>query len=308
MNGVKKPWEAGSFFRDSRDFLKRFYKTTVMTQRQQIILDHLDRVHASSYEELTAMLDVSEMTVRRDVDSLVERGAVIKTLGGFRKAADEAANLYETALRSRLMLRHAEKQSIARKTLELLKPGLTVFIDGGTTCLELAKLIGRETKGLTIITNSILVCRDIGQNDNHDIVGLGGQYDPASLSFVGAAGEEEAGNYFMDMAVFSTKAFLPAEGMYESFLPTIRMKRIIARQCRRIVLLADHTKFGQYALRKALDISQIHEVVTDPAVSQKDIAVLEKKGKKVWVADKKTGKATAWPDLFDSGRLVSTGK
>ena len=232
------------------------------------------------------------MTIRRDVDSLVECGAVIKTLGGFRKAAAEAANLYESVLRSRLLLQHAEKQKIARKTLELLKSGLTVFMDGGTTCLELAKLIGHEMKGMTIITNSILICRDLGQNENHEIIGLGGQYDPASLSFVGSACEEEAGKYFMDMAIFSTKGFRPAEGMYESFIPTLRIKRIIAKQCRRIVLLVDHTKFGQYALRKVLDISQIHEVVTDPAVSPKDIAVLRGKGKTVWVTDNKSVKAT----------------
>lgn len=258
-----------------------------MTCRQQKILDHLDLVRTSSYEELAEMLDVSTMTIRRDVDSLVESTAVIKTLGGFRKAADEAANLYESALRSRLLLQHGEKRAIARKTLELLKPGLTVFMDGGTTCLELARLIGREMKGITIITNSILICRDIGQNKNHEIIGLGGQYDPASLSFMGPACEEEAGKYFVNMAVFSTKAFRPADGMFESFIPTMRIKQIVAKQCRRVVLLADHTKFGQRALRKALDISQIHEVVTDPAVSSKDLAVLRAKGKTVWVADDK---------------------
>ena len=259
----------------------------VATDRRQKILDHLDLVRSSSYEELAEMLGVSAMTIRRDVDSLVESAVVIKTLGGFRRASDGAANLYESALRSRLLLQHGEKLAIARKTLELLKPGSTVFIDGGTTCLELAKLIGREMKGITIVTNSILVCRDIGQNENHEIIGLGGQYDPASLSFVGSGCEEEAGKYFADMAVFSTKAFRPAEGMFESFIPTMRIKQIVAKQCRRVVLLADHTKFGLHALRKALDISQIHEVVTDAAVSPKDLAVLRAKGKTVRVADDK---------------------
>ncbi len=136
----------------------------------------------------------------------------------------------------------------------------------------------------SLLTNNSQMLFNNSQNANHAIIGLGGQYDPAS--------EEEAGKYFMDLAVFSTKAFRPAEGMYESFVPTMRMKRIVARQCRRIILLADHTKFGQYALRKALDISEIHAVVTDPAVSPKDVAVLKKKGKIVWLAGKQAAQAT----------------
>jgi DeoR/GlpR family transcriptional regulator of sugar metabolism len=254
-------------------------------EREPLILEHLEPNRASSYEELAKLFRVSVMTIRRDVDRLAQRGMAIKTLGGAQKAATETGNLHETALLSRLSKQRREKRAIARRALDLIEDGQTLFIDGGTTCLELAKLIAREKKGLTVITNSVMVCRDVGQNAENLVIGLGGQYDPVSLSFVGAASLEEAAKFFPDMAVFSTKGFIPGEGTYESFVPTLRIKQIIVRHCMRVVLLADHTKFGQRALRKVLDVSQIHDVITDAETPAAALASLKKRGTRVWITD-----------------------
>jgi DeoR/GlpR family transcriptional regulator of sugar metabolism len=135
--------------------------------------------------------------------------------------------------------------------------------------------------GLTVVTNSIMVCRELGSNH---VIGLGGQYDPASLSFMGASCEEEAQKVFPDVAVFSTKGFIPSEGTYESVIATLHIKQLIAKQSRRVVLLVDHTKFGQRALKKVLGISQIHDVVTDDATPETARAVLRKRHIRVWVA------------------------
>jgi DeoR/GlpR family transcriptional regulator of sugar metabolism len=218
--------------------------TDISMQRQQMILEHLESSGTSSYEGLAEMFGVSVMTVRRDANRLAERGAVVKTLGGIQKAATESSNLHETALLSRLATQRREKKAIAREAVNLLKQGQTVFVDGGTTSLELVRLAARERKGLTVVTNSIMVCRELGQNGDNLVIGLGGQYDPASLSFAGSACEEEAGKFFPDMAVFSTKGLMPADGTYESFVPTLRVKQIVAKHSKRVVLLADHTKFG----------------------------------------------------------------
>jgi DeoR/GlpR family transcriptional regulator of sugar metabolism len=255
-----------------------------VTERQQLILDRLDTASAVSYDGLAELFGVSEMTIRRDVGCLVNCGAVIKTLGGVQRAATETGNLHETALLSRLANQRQEKRAIARLALGLLDTGQTVFMDGSSTCLELAKLAAREARGLTVVTNSIMICRDLGQNSNNSVVGLGGQYDPTSLSFLGAACEDEVRAFFPDVAVFSTKGFIPAEGTYESFLPTLHIKQLVARQSRRVVLLVDHTKFGQRALRKVLEIGRIHDVITDAAAPAADLALLRKRGRRVWVA------------------------
>ncbi len=252
-------------------------------ERHQAILAELVSRGACTYQQLAEVLDVSTMTVRRDINELAERGVVIKTLGGAQRA-HAPYQLYETALNSRLSVNRREKKEIAMRAIELIDSQHTIFIDGGTTCLELARQLAKERKGLTIVTNSALVCLELGNGGENLIVGIGGEYDAKSLSFVGPQSEDWAQTLFVDMAFVSTKGFLPAEGTFESSVGTFRVKQIIARQCKELVLLVDHSKFGQRALSKVLDISQIHTVVTNDHTRPADIAELQRLGQKVIVA------------------------
>ncbi len=253
------------------------------SDRRQHILDRLEQQNAGSYAEFASALRVSTMTVRRDLAALIRQGAVIKTVGGVQRA-HAPSYLYETALHSRLAVHREEKRAIARRALELVRDGQTLFLDGSTTCLELARLLARERSGLTLVTNSVLACMELGKNRHHLITGLGGHYDANSLCYVGPQAEDAARALFVDLAFVGTKAFLPGKGTFESSLPNFRIKQIIARQCTQLVLLADHSKFGQRALSKVLDIAEIHLVVTDDRTARSDLAQLEKKSRQVLVA------------------------
>lgn len=252
--------------------------------RQQMILDRLERQGACGYQELAELLGVGTMTVRREVDRLAQQGLVIKTLGGAQRATAPEGH-YETALQSRTAVNVAQKRAIAARALGLIEPGQTIFLDPSTTCLELAKLLARQGQGLTVVTNSALACLELGRNNAITVVGIGGQYDAASASFVGPASEEWAEQFLVDRAFVSTKAFLPAEGTFESAIETIRVKQVVARRCSELVLLADHTKFGLRALCKALDVAQIHTVVTDSGAPESDLKRLGWAGKRVEVAE-----------------------
>jgi DeoR/GlpR family transcriptional regulator of sugar metabolism len=249
------------------------------SERQKAIVEYLDATGVCMYQDLAKRLGVSEMTIRRDVDKLVERGGVIKTLGGVQ-TAHAPQQLYESPIQQRLPMHRAEKEQIAREALRTLHPQQTVFLDGSTSCLVLAKYIAKELPGLTVVTHSAMVCMELGRlaENRNSVFMLGGQFDAASACFVGPTAEEAARRFFVDIAFFSTKGFLPDVGTFESSIVTIRIKQIIAEQAARVVLLADHSKFGQRALCKALDIAQIQEVVTDGAASQSDLARLEERG------------------------------
>lgn len=255
-----------------------------MRRRQRDILDHLERQGACSYQELTELLGVSTMTVRRDIDELANQGHVIKTLGG-AQIANAPSRFYETTLRNRVAEHRQEKRCIAQLAAELIRPKQTIFLDGSTTCLELAaQLIRVRTEELTIVSNSVLVAMELGQNKANMVVGLGGQYDPDSASYVGPTAEESATRFFVDLAFVSTKGFVPAEGTFESSISNFRIKQMIARQCSELVLLADHSKFGQRALCKVLDIAQISSIVTDSQTDEAELNSLRKMGKQVHVA------------------------
>ena len=223
------------------------------------------------------------MTVRRDVDQLARRGAVIKTLRGVQRAT-AASPLYENGLVSRLAEHVAEKRAIAEAALDTIGSRSTLYLDGSTTCIELAKLLAQEKSGLTVVTNSALVCVEVGQNSNNLAIGIGGQYDADSLSFIGPASEEEAVRYHVELAFLSTKGFVPEEGTFESAMSLIRIKQIIARQSKELVLLVDYSKFGLRALCKALDIAQIHGVITDDKAPPAAVEFLERGGRPVRIA------------------------
>ncbi|MDG3007720.1 DeoR/GlpR family DNA-binding transcription regulator [Paludisphaera mucosa] len=247
-----------------------------------MILDRLERQGACSYQELAEALGVSTMTVRREVDRLASKGAAIKTLGGVQKAM-APPGYYETPLSDRFAVNVAEKRAIAERALGLIAPGQTIFLDPSTTCLELARRIGRERESVTVVTNSALACLELGRGGRNTTIGIGGQFDPASGSFVGSASEEWLDRFFVDRAFVSTKGFLPAEGTFEAAIESIRIKQVAARRCSELVLLADHTKFGIRALCKALDSGQIHTVVTDAATPETELRRLERAGKRLLV-------------------------
>jgi DeoR/GlpR family transcriptional regulator of sugar metabolism len=194
------------------------------------------------------------------------------------------ASLYETSLFPRLAMNTREKRAIAALASSLIDVSKTLFIDGGTSSIELAKVLASQAKGLTVVTNSTLVSLELGWSNAHKVIGLGGSYDPPSASFVGRACEEAAAQFFVDYAVFSTKGLCPGEGTFESNTGTLRVKQVVADHCQQAVLLVDHTKFNERSLCKVLDMSQIHVVVTDEQAPQDDIDALRDMGIEVLVA------------------------
>jgi DeoR/GlpR family transcriptional regulator of sugar metabolism len=243
------------------------------SERQNAILDQVAAIGACSYQDLARLLGVSEMTIRRDVDKLVEQERLIKTLGGVQSARGPK-NFYESAVHQRLPVNRLEKEQIAGEAVRRIEPRQTIFLDGSTTCLVLARRLAKGRRDLTVVAHSALVCLEFGGAAGGTIHSLGGQFDPASACFVGPAAEEAARRFFVDVAFLSTKGFVPEEGTFESAIATFRIKQIIAEKAARVVLLADHSKFSQRALCKVLDIGQIDEVITDAGTAAADLALL----------------------------------
>ena len=253
-----------------------------MRKRSELILELVDSGFPTSYKDLAKSLGVSPMTIRRDCEELARAGKIIRTLGGILRA-DPMLEFYEKTTPERIGVNTIEKHAIARKALELIKPPCTVFIDGSTTGLALAKLIDKDLRGLTIVTHSLLVCLALTSGHNTTIC-AGGEFEPRSQCLVGPETERFAKSIFIDIAFVSATGFLPTEGTFESSPATFRIKQEVAGQASELVLLADHRKFGRRALSKVLDLTQISHVVTDDQVSEEYVAILREAGIKVTVA------------------------
>lgn len=254
-----------------------------MKERHKRILEYLEEQGACSYQDFSELLGVTTMTIRRDCEQLVNQGLVIKTLGGVQRAG-APSYFYESPLRSRISVNSEEKRAIGLKALELVSPGKTLFLDGSTTCLQLASLLAEGCRGLTIITNSALVALTASSSSENMVVCIGGQIDKDTASFVGPTAEQEAKKFFVDFAFISTKGFITNEGTFESAVGNLHIKRLIVAQSSTVVLLVDHSKVGLRALCEAVDISQIHMVITDDATPNEEIKTLKDLKKKVLVA------------------------
>ena len=247
------------------------------SNRQQEILEHLEQHGSKSYRDLVQSFQVSAMTIRRDIDQMADRGEVLKTPGGVQ-IATSASDLHESALESRMSQQAPQKRAIALRALELVCENDTIYLDGATTCLELAKLIAGHCKQVTVLTNSLLISLELCRSNENSVILLGGLCDSNSLSIVGDECESALADYHVDLAFISTKGFSPREGTFESHIPTMRVKQIVAERCKRMVLLIDSTKFSQHGLCKVLDNSQIQTVITDDGVSAEDMNQMDEQG------------------------------
>ena len=253
-------------------------------KRQNAILDYLGQHKAASYGEIEEMLDVSNMTIRRDIVSLAAAGKVVKTIGG-AQIVGAPAGMYESEVLSRLSVNSVEKRTIAQKAADYIREQEVIYLDGSSTCLELAKRIVQTKLTVTVVTNSLLAYMELARSKNVTVICLGGQHDPVSYCLTGPETESQAEGYFVNKAFVSTKGFAPEEGTFESSVATFRIKQIMAAKSSEVVLLADHTKFGQKSLCKVLDTSQINTVITDCRPSQADMATLRSSVKNVMIGE-----------------------
>lgn len=251
--------------------------------RRSLILNIIDADNVCTYDTLAKHTGVSTMTIRRDAEELEKRGKVIKTLRGIRKTP-QTHPLEESNVHGRIHVNRQEKQAIAAAALDLIHPGQTLYIDGGTTCLEFARALVREQVSVTTVTNSLLICAEMGRYIGNTVICLGGEYNLRSECFVGTACEEMANRYFVDLAIMSTKAFLPETGTMESSTPVFRIKQAVVRRAAKTALLVDHTKFNQRALYNVLTITQIDSIVVDDGIDQKSLSKLKDQGKDVITA------------------------
>jgi DeoR/GlpR family transcriptional regulator of sugar metabolism len=255
---------------------------SAIAERQRRILEVVQTRGACTYADLEKLLGVSSMTVRRDIDALAGREALIKTLGG-AQYSQVPQFLHETALSTRISVNLPEKAAIAAAAIGLVRDAQTVFLDGSTTCIALARLLARSPLTFTAITNSSLIALELGVSKTAKVICTSGEYDSQSACFVGPLAEEACGCFFEDVAFMSTKALAADDGTYESSMGTLRIKQLVAKRAGRLVLLVDSAKFGQRALCRVLAIDSIHTIITDSGCPQSALGILRRTGRQIVV-------------------------
>jgi DeoR/GlpR family transcriptional regulator of sugar metabolism len=229
-----------------------------MNARQKKILEFLTKDGEVNVGELARRLKVTTMTIRRDLHALEQQGNVIRTHGGALLAN---AGIIEFAFLKKGEENNAEKHAIALEIARMVEPAMTVTLDTGTTCLEVAKALS-GISNLTLLTSSLAIASAVYARDNIDLVLLGGKARKGNPDLTGWLTEENLKHFRVDIAVLGAEG-ADREGVYTTDETVARVSQGMIACAGRTVLAADYTKFGRTSFLKYATWSDFDYVITD---------------------------------------------
>lgn len=232
-------------------------------KRHQKILKQLKKHGKVKVGELSALLTVTDETIRRDLEFLENQKMLIRTRGGAVLSSSEG---FEIPSMEREQKHLEEKQQIANRALDLISEGEIIAIDASTTSLQLAKVL--PNMPLTVITNSIHVSIELAKKEQITVILTGGYLRKESMSLVGVTSDKIINDYHVNTFFMSCTAIDADWGVSDSHEMQARTKQRISELADRIVVLADHTKFDQRSLIKWINLSQVETIITTKAIEE----------------------------------------
>jgi DeoR family fructose operon transcriptional repressor len=252
--------------------------TSPAEERRFRLLEIVRRRGFASLPDLAGQLQVSESTVRRDVDQLEEAGAAQRTHGGVFYTGPSPKLVH---FEHRQATHWEKKRQIAALAAELLEDGDTVLLDGGSTTYELAQaLVGRH---LQVVTNSLPVATLFAASDQVDLVVVGGYVHSRTGVTLGPYANEMLRQLRVRRAVLSV-AGLNEQGYYNSNLLLVETERVMMQSADEVIVLADSTKFGRSSLAHLCELGQIDILVVDDAIEPKWVRRITDAGVRLEVA------------------------
>ena len=227
-------------------------------------------------EDLCRRLKVSPATVRRDLDQLERGGAIRRVHGG---AVSVESRLDEPVFADKTSLAAREKRHIAEAALKFIEPGDTVYLDGGSTVLELARLL-RERTNLTVVTNSLYAAHELAGRGPRLIV-IGGELRRLSQTMVGPLTRPVLHELHLDKAFMGTIGFALNEALTTTDPSEAFTKKLVMGQARQVIVLADSSKAGKVSFASAGGWENVHVLITDKQIEKAFAKELIKKNIKV---------------------------
>jgi DeoR/GlpR family transcriptional regulator of sugar metabolism len=230
-------------------------------QRQTQILERVREEGAVRVADLVRSLGVSDMTVRRDLEVLHERGLIEKVHGG--ATAIEGSSLFEPGFTVKSTLMQVEKALIAGTAAGLVTPGTAIAISAGTTTFALARRL-TDVPGLTVLTNSVPVADVLYRDGRPDqTVILSGGVRTPSDALVGPFAVEVIRSLHVDSVFMGTHGMDSRSGLTTPNILEAETNRALIEAGRRLIVLADHTKWGTIGISSMARLEDADTIITD---------------------------------------------
>lgn len=251
----------------------------LVEERRQHVLDLIVRQGFVSLGDLARSLGVSESTLRRDLVYWQERGQVKRIHGGAMFTGDGGAL---PPLEERTERQLDEKRAIARTAAERVRDGDAILLDGGTTTLEVARLlVGRP---LQVVTNSLPIAQVLSGSRETDLVILGGYVYPKTGVALGPMLIRMMDEVHVQQMLMSCSG-ITAKGLFNSNMLLVEAERRMMRCADEVVVLADYTKFGRQALAHLCELGAVDTLITDSKTLPEQRRIIDEAGVRLIVAD-----------------------
>lgn len=234
-------------------------------ERQQEIISIIPYNGYIMVKDLSARFDVTEETIRRDLQSICERCSTIKKVHGgvYRTTDDDLA----TPQTFRNVLLTAEKTRFGEYSTSLLASGETVMLDSSTTSTYIAKAIKEKKLKLLIITNSIQIAEVFQDDEDVNVVIVGGKLRKTNGSLIGSHAIDMITRYCADYCFISPSSIDKEYGLTDNSEEEALVRECMIKNSKKRILVADNTKFGRANPHKIASIDIFDRVVTDKATS-----------------------------------------
>ena len=263
-------------------------------QRQAHILEVVRRAGGVRVSEIVRALGVSDMTVRRDLEALAARGLLAKVHGG--ATAILTASTHEPGFAAKSTRQRIEKEAIAARAATLVNPGTAIGISAGTTTYALTRWLV-DVPGITVVTNSVQVADLLHQGTRTDqtVILTGGVRTPSD-ALVGPFAVAAVRSLHVDLVFMGVHGMDPHSGFTTPNMMEAETDRALVEAARRLVVLADHTKWGVVGISSIARLDEADVLVTDDHLDAEAQAVLAENVGDLMLARVVTPSTTGWAD------------
>jgi DeoR family fructose operon transcriptional repressor len=245
-------------------------------ERRRRIIDLLASHQRAEVGELAVRFAVSESTIRRDLQLLSEHGVVERTHGGALQPSRFEPSFGEKQTESR-----AEKRAIAREAAKLIETGQTIFLDGGTTTLELARVLSTRPD-LTVATNSVPIAVELASRVQ--LILTGGAVKESTLALIGPIAERSIEGMHVDIAFIGMNGVSASAGLTTPTLEEAATKARMIASARLAVVLVDSTKLGAVTFARVAGVDEVDLIITDERAPAEELGLLREVGPEVRLA------------------------
>ncbi len=239
-------------------------ETYSVAERRNKTIKLLNEKGQASVSELSRMLNVSEVTIRKDLQYLEEKSVLFRTHGGAMKKDYLVQDLH---FDDKGKKNAEEKRKIGERAAQLVENGDSLILDAGTTVMQLAKSIHNK-RNLNVLTPAINIALEVMRIPETQVTVLGGMLRPTSAAVVGSYAEIMLRDHFCSKLFLAADGFDPMFGITTTNALEAHLNRMMIDSAQKTIVVIDSSKFGRRGLSRICGIEHIDIVITDSGVSE----------------------------------------